>query len=120
MEKEDITLKKSNGFTFIETLIAASLLLTAVTTVVPIISLMHTEREVLSERRAISLELHDELQQFLWTEEAPVPSDYLKINDKKEVRYTFQYENEFVKGCAEWQNAKKIHESFCLYGLPKR
>jgi len=120
LEKEGITLKKSNGFTLIETLLAASLLLTVAATMVPIISLVNTEREILSERRTISLKTHDELQQFLWVKDAAIPADYLKTISKKEVRFTFKYENDFVKGCAEWQNAKKDHETFCLYGIQKQ
>lgn len=112
-------MKKNNGFSLAEILIASAILMSVATTVLPIISLLHSERQVLSDRRALSLMVHDELQQFLWTDTAP-PAAYVKTIRKKEVQFTFVQENEYVKGCAEWENAKKRHEAFCLYGLPKQ
>jgi prepilin-type N-terminal cleavage/methylation domain-containing protein len=119
LEKEGITLKKNKGFTLIEVLIAATILMTVITTIVPIISLVQAERQVLSERRTLSLKLHDELQQFLWLEDITLPAAYSETIHEKAVQFTFIIENEYVKGCAEWQNAKRRTELFCLYGLPK-
>jgi len=113
-------LKKNDGFTLIEVLIAATLLLTVVTTIVPIISLVQSERQVLSERRTLSLKVHDELQQFLWLEDITLPAGYTNTIHGREVQLTFKEENDYVKGCAKWQNAKKRNESFCLYGIPKQ
>ncbi|GAB3791359.1 hypothetical protein [Virgibacillus kimchii] len=113
-------MKKSNGFSFIEILIAASLLMTFVSIIVPIISLVQTEREVLSERRNFTLKLHDELQSFLWMDDTALPSNFAETLQQKEIEFSFKSENGFVKGCAEWQNAKKENESFCLYGYPKK
>src|SRR5699024_8782188 len=120
LEKEGITLKKNDGFTLIEVIIAATLLMTVITTVVPIISLVHSERQVLSDRRAISLKVHDNLQPFLWLKNQILTANYSEINHEKEVQITCKKENNYVKGCAEWQNAKRRSETFCLHGLPKK
>jgi len=112
-------LKKNNGFTLIEVIIAAALLMTAAATIVPIISLVQSERQVLSDRRAFSLKVHDELQQFLWLEDVTLPAHFSQTIHQKKIQFSFRKESGYVKGCAEWQNAKKRSESFCLYGLPK-
>ncbi|MFA1821547.1 type II secretion system protein [Virgibacillus oceani] len=112
-------MKKNEGFTLIEVLIATTILMTVVTTAVPIISMVQSERQVLSERRTISLKVHDELQQFLWLEDITLPTAYSETIHEKAVQFTFKKENEYVKGCAEWQNAKRRSESFCLYGVSK-
>jgi type II secretory pathway component PulJ len=113
-------LKKDNGFTLIEILIAAALLMTIVITMVPIISLIQNERHILSERRNLSLKLHDELQPVLWADDRHLPSSYVEIHDQKEIVFLFEEENDYVKGCVEWENVKKQQETFCLYGSPEQ
>lgn len=86
------------------------------TTMIPIISLLEQERTVLSERRTFSAKLHDELQAFLWND-LQLPSSYLVEIDLIDVTFSFTYEEQFIKGCVNWENARKKSETICLYGL---
>jgi len=114
-------LKSNKGFTLIEVLIASSIIIMMVTTFVPITSLLLHEREVLSDRRIITSRLHDELQPVLWKEhKAAPPSIYTKSIRSTRAKFHFSYEQEFIKGCVEWQNVKKKKEKLCLYGLPEK
>lgn len=114
-------MKSNKGFTLIEVLIASSIIVMMVTTLVPIASLLLHEREVLSDRRIITSRLHDELQPFIWKEhKAPPPSLYTKSIRSTRVKFHFSYEKEFIKGCVEWENVKKRKEKLCLYGLPEK
>lgn len=118
--KEDAILLNSKGFTLIEVLIASSLLLLMVSTFVPIFSLLNNERSVLSDRRTISSQLHDELQHYLWDESAATPARFIDTIQHKEVTFRFNTENDFVKGCANWKNVKQSDEVICLYGIPQK
>ncbi|GAA0435992.1 hypothetical protein GCM10008934_26870 [Virgibacillus salarius] len=111
-------MKKMNGFTLIEVIISAAILFSAVLTLVPILSIMQTEREVLSTRRLIANDLHDSLQLFLWEEKDKQEVNYTKVIANSHVKYSFQVLSKYVKGCAQWENAKKRKEKFCLYGQP--
>ncbi|WP_327605832.1 prepilin-type N-terminal cleavage/methylation domain-containing protein [Virgibacillus tibetensis] len=110
-------LLKNSGFTLIEVLIASSLLMMIVTTIVPLLSLLSYERTILGERRAVSYQLHDELQDYIWGENETIPFSSIETIDEKEVLFEFKMENEFVKGCAKWENVKKFNEKICLYAL---
>jgi len=82
----------------------------------PIISLLHQERMILSDRRLFSNKLHDELQKHLWTEFTS-PQLYSKIIHSKHVVFDFSVEKGVLKGCIAWENARKNEETFCLYGI---
>lgn len=102
----------------IEVLFASMILMTFIMTIVPIASLLKQEKEVLSERRLIANHLHDELQNYLWSEKNS--SDrYSDVVDKTAVDLRFAKENDFIKGCVDWTNARQRKETFCLYGYPE-
>lgn len=111
---------KNKGFTLIEVLIALSVLLSAVAVIIPTITLLHHEKHVLSDRRAIAFHLHDEMQPFLWEDPNSSPSIFTEEIQKKQVTFQFKPENEYIKGCASWKNVKNIKETFCFYGLPQK
>lgn len=85
------------------------------TTIIPIGSLIERERTVLSEKRTFSAKLHDELQLYLWNERS-LPSSYSKTFDSIDVTFNFTNEGKYMKGCVEWENARKKPETICLYG----
>ncbi|WP_068671892.1 type II secretion system protein [Oceanobacillus sp. Castelsardo] len=113
-------MSKFNGFTLIEILIATGIFMIIVMVFVPIITQIKKEETVLSERRSIAYELHDELQPFIWTNKSVPDSFSKKNNNGKTIRYTFKEKNKFIKGCAHWENARKTNETFCLEGLAKK
>ncbi len=116
--KEGFILQNRNGFTLIEVLIASGIIFTAIATFMPIISTLDIEQKVLSDRRKLAYLLHDELQQFIWSSNTLLPVAFTKTVDSyMEVQFDFQIENEFIKGCAEWNNAKNTEEQLCFYGL---
>ncbi|WP_339228114.1 type II secretion system protein [Oceanobacillus sp. FSL K6-2867] len=113
-------MQNHNGFTLIEVLIASGIVFTVIATFSPIISTLHTEQKVLSERRKLAYALHDELQQFIWNTNTLLPKEFIQtIDENKEVQFKFQQENGVIKGCAKWNNAKNNNEKLCFYGLPE-
>lgn len=113
-------LSKSDGFSLTEVLIASGILMMVITTLVPITTLLNTEKAVLSDRRTIANQLHDQLQPFLWDDSANPPTVLTETIQLKLITYEFTMEHEFIKGCARWENAKKVKETICLYGLPQK
>lgn len=111
---------KSDGFTLIEVLIATSLLLFVISTFVPIFSLLNNERMVLSDRRTVTSQLHDELQYFLWENPKVAPVHFTKNKQHTKISFDFTNENNLIKGCANWENVKKTKESICIYGYPQK
>ncbi|WP_373892810.1 type II secretion system protein [Virgibacillus natechei] len=113
-------MKKNNGFTMVEVVVASSVLMMVITTVVPIISLITEHQSLLSDRRTFSYHLHDELQVYLYQQDTVLPNSYSGTIHNKTVTFEFQNENELVKGCAEWQNVKNNDEIICLYGYREK
>ncbi|MBO1005850.1 prepilin-type N-terminal cleavage/methylation domain-containing protein [Pseudogracilibacillus auburnensis] len=107
-------MKNNKAFTFIETLVAMSILMMLVVTIIPIHTLMKQERKVLRDRRLIVSKLHDELQHMVWSNEE-LQHVSITIN-QRHVNIEFQLENELIKGCATWENVKQKEETFCLFG----
>ncbi|GIO23143.1 hypothetical protein J11TS1_17240 [Oceanobacillus sp. J11TS1] len=68
------------------------------------------------ERLQITTKLHDELQGVL-IGAAPYPSKYMVTPYRASTEFSFVLEGEYVKGCAEWTNAKEKREKKCLYAL---
>ena len=102
----------------IEVMIAASILFSTITIFIPITSQIQIEKKVLRERRAIAYQLQEELQQYIWTDNNVLPSTFTFKQDAKLFHFQFIEDNNFVRGCVQWENAKEIDESFCLYALP--
>lgn len=67
--------------------------------IVPIISQLKTEQTILSDRREIAFDLHDELQRYISTPSLVVDSFYKDTKGKK-VEYTFRIQENLIKGCA--------------------
>ncbi|MFC2948181.1 type II secretion system protein [Virgibacillus sediminis] len=107
----------TKGFTLIEVLIAFTILMTIITSVLPIATILSTEGTVLSDRRVISSRLHDELQLFLRGEGRTLPADYTLSDSVRTTRYSFFMEEGYIKGCVEWNNAKQQKELYCIYGI---
>jgi len=110
---------KSNGFTIIEVIVASTILMTVITTMVPIISILEKEQNILSERRVITHQLHDELQPYLWGDNLSSNTEFTKVINKQTVTFHFLKENDYLKGCVRWENGRKRNETVCLYGLPE-
>lgn len=119
LERGELQLFNNKGFTLIEVLIATTILLLTVSIVFPLTSLLHQERKVLRERRIASAYLHDELQLYLWTETV-LPATYTQTRQYIPFRFHFTNEDEWLKGCISWENARQTDETICLYGLPKQ
>lgn len=110
-------LKNNKGFTFTEALVALNIVLVIIFTVAPIINLIHFEREILYDRRAISSQLHDHLQTVIYANDLLPYEQSEKINNIF-VTMTFKIESEYIEACAYWENIKEREEQICLYGLP--
>ena len=108
-------LLNSRGFTLVEVILASSMIMVIIMTIVPMGSLLEREKAVLSERRILSLKLHDELQPFLWNDQ-PLPARYSSKFNLIDVHFRFTFDGDYVKGCVSWKNARGKSETICLYG----
>ena len=102
----------------IETLVTATLILTATITLVPLISQLNSEQKALSEKRDLANELHDRLQPFLWNETTDLPQTDYDEKGKTEAKFSFESYSDYIKGCVYWKNALQREEEFCLFGIP--
>ncbi|HLS60613.1 MAG TPA: type II secretion system protein [Virgibacillus sp.] len=109
-------MSKNNGFTLVEVLVASSIILMMVTTLLPISLLLYQERLVLSDQRTIHSQLHDELQAFLWTDQLALPVTYFKDVHSIHLHFRFERKGDLIKGCVQWENARRANEEFCIYG----
>lgn len=75
---------------------------------------------MLSEQRIFISRLHDELQPFLWKEEKAPPSTFTKKIKSIPATFHFSYDENFIRGCVKWRNAKNEDDKICLYGIPEK
>lgn len=108
-----------NGFTLIEVIISASIIFLLILVIIPLTSLLHQERKVLSDRRTASYQLHDELQTYLWTS-AELPQSYSLTVHFVDYNFHFTNEEDLLKGCVTWENVRQTEETLCLYGIPNK
>lgn len=111
--------KKKNGFTMIEVLVASTIFLQIITIFLPIYSKIETNKVVLTERRNAAFTLSEEMQTITQKEPPLINISYDKIRNETVFHFIFNEENNLIKGCVTWTNAKRSEERFCLYGLPK-
>lgn len=104
----------------IEALVAASVLMMVISTLVPLTSLLLNERENLQQKREMANELHNELQPFLRENKRPFPQRLQKTVDGDEAEFRFTAENNLLKGCVSWENVNDRANQFCLYGYPEK
>lgn len=91
-----------------------------VITMIPIASLLNKGGKNIEQRHLYTETLHDELQIVLWGSSLELPLLYEKEIDASKIKLSFIMEGEFVKGCANWENAKNKTETTCLFGyMPK-
>lgn len=108
-------LSKSDGFSLSEVIIAMGILLMLVATVLPIHQKVTTDEHRIKHHQLIKLALHNELQAYILTDKTL--DSYKSQVAKKDVQMSFTMEDEYVKGCATWENALKEKEKSCLYGI---
>jgi|GEM_PF-1931830 len=118
LAKAGIILKNDNGFSLIEALVAMSILMVLVATVIPIDSLIRSERKTLEDKRHISFELHDKMQNIIWEDEIS-PSHSIEINNRV-VSFEFSETAGLVQGCARWSDKNEEQKEICLFGYKER
>jgi len=111
-------LSKNEGFSLSEVIIAMGVLLMLVATVLPIHQKVTADEHRIKHHQLIKLALHNELQAYILTDK---PLDSFKSQvAKKDVQMSFTMEDEYVKGCATWENVLKEKEKSCLYGIREK
>lgn len=113
--KEDIILNNTRGFSLSEVIIAMSIVMILMASILPIHQLIETEQLRLKQHHLIKLALHDELQDVIWLN-LPL-NTYEKTVANNKVTLSFTTEAEYVKGCAAWSNVQNKFEKVCLYGI---
>ncbi|QGS68864.1 hypothetical protein CV093_11785 [Oceanobacillus sp. 143] len=117
--KGRFTSVKANGFTLFEVIIASAILFSVITTVVPIVSTLEKEQQILSDRRMMTHTLHDEMQPFIWGSPLRLPIEHIKEVNQKQAVFRFTTENEYIEGCVSWKNVRERRENICLFGIYK-
>ncbi|WP_339177931.1 hypothetical protein [Oceanobacillus sp. FSL W7-1293] len=108
--------KKDKGFTLFETLIASLLLFSMLTILLPLLSIIAKEQYNSIEKVQITSKLHDDMQGIL-AGAAPFSGNYTVTPYQTPAAFSFSLEGKYLKGCAEWTNAKQKTESKCLYAI---
>lgn len=112
-------LKKNNGFTLVEVLVASSILFMMIIVIIPINTLLTTERTILKDRHEFKQTLQEELQPFIWETNKELPATYVKEMNHKSVSFQFTRQpDNLIKGCVQWENVRNQREKICLYGYP--
>ncbi|WP_174613796.1 competence type IV pilus minor pilin ComGE [Virgibacillus ihumii] len=113
-------MRNNKGFSLIETLVALSILVTVITTFIPIKSTIMLHRDILHQKQEVLNSLHEELQIMLMNGDT-IPIAAYTINvGRTPVSIGFTVENSLLKGCAEWKNAKNKQQRSCLYGYTSK
>src|SRR5690625_962534 len=118
-EKVGVISLKSNGFTLIEVLIAASILFIVTSIVMPASLLLHQERLIMRDQRMISAMLHDEIQMFIDTDEPNKQFKYEKQAHNKTLQFEFRIKDNFINACVMWTNVKEDEETLCYDAYQK-
>lgn len=118
LEREGVILWNEEGFIWVETLVSLHVVIVIMTIAIPIYTTIQKENQLLHERSVITLALFNELQVVLNEDNITVPLTFDKKIDRIPMTFTFKEEEEFIKGCVTWKNAKNKGEKRCLYGIP--
>lgn len=111
-------LKKINGYSLSEVIVAMGIIMILMATALPLYQFIEREQYLLKHQHLIKLKLHDELQQVLWGKQSLENKQITAVN--KHATITFNVEQEYIKGCAAWENVKSEKEKVCLYGIKER
>src|SRR5699024_9393594 len=98
-----------------EVIIAMGILLMLLATVLPIHQKVTTDEHRIKHHPLIKLALHNELQAYILTDK--MLDSYKTQVANNDVHMSFKMEDEYVQGCATWENALKEKEKSCLYGI---
>jgi len=99
-------------------LFAMSITMMLVATVLPIYQTLQLEQHVLQQSMTIQSDLHDLLLEQL-VDDVQVYERTIYM-EHHQVNVFFEFQNEYVEGCAKWTNAKNQKEELCLYGIKER
>lgn len=107
-------MRNYNGFTFLETVTAFSVLLVLLLTLFPaLISLENGRTSLFIERKAVSLLYHEYHLHLI--ENRPYP--YTKVY-QNQIPVTLIFTEEGGgRGCAYWKNPNERENEFCLYDV---
>ncbi|MDC3415510.1 hypothetical protein [Aquibacillus salsiterrae] len=109
------------GFLLTEVLVCLSIFSIIIFTLIPIIKQVRMDEYQLSLKREIELELHDQLQYYLWAyRDITLPITISKKVKMKEAYFTINQRDNLLEGCVEWQNEDKTTKRTCLYGYPSK
>lgn len=112
-------LKQSNkGFSFVEVLVAKTILLFILAIFLPIYTTISYEHSVLKSRLLIVSSLQDHLQAVTFGEQAI--NNITNTINHHQVDFSFEIKERYIKGCANWTNQQSRKEEICLYGLDRK
>lgn len=95
----------------IQTLIAFTIVILLVMTIMPSIVVIKKEQDILKQRLKNSYHLHDIL-----IEELNEKTSKNKVKKNINLEYRIVYQDELIKVCGTWTNIKEKQENRCYYG----
>lgn len=108
------------GFTISEVLVSLTVLLIISTAVLPLTTFVAQERKTLSQKRVITYKLQDELQVIL-QDDFVSTINWEENLQSADVTFQFKETNEqYIQGCATWNNLMSRQEEVCLYGISEK
>ncbi|MBX0358704.1 type II secretion system protein [Halobacillus sp. Nhm2S1] len=106
-------MRKSEGFTMLETLSAFILLMVITLFTLPLLTeLRVAQKDLQIERQATKL-IQNEFFEHR-TRNGPLPYTS-KHQLKHEITLVITQEEEWIRGCASWKNQRKENKEFCLH-----
>lgn len=111
-------MKNNKGFFAVEAIASFSIFLTIMLTLLPLVYQLKTDQETLSQRRYVQTELQGQMLEYLHPAIPENQENYeIKLKETHPaIAFQFNEDNNLIKGCATWKNAKNIQENFCIYG----
>lgn len=106
-----------NGFLLPEVLLTMNIIILVSLTIIPVFTLVAQEKKILHDRAMIAMRLHDELQLLIWDSSGELEKEFTETISDQKVAFHFTEIDDFIKGCAVWNNVKQRPENICYYGL---
>lgn len=112
-------LNNSLGFTYIRSLVAFSIAVSIILTMMPTITLITVERQKLIDQKVISTALQNHLQTTVVDNSSPLEKRFSEVINNRNVNFSFHQTGHLLEGCALWKDVKANQAKFCLYYYKK-
>ncbi|WP_431798852.1 type II secretion system protein [Halobacillus andaensis] len=103
----------SKGLTLIEVICSFSVLMVASLLIVPLLTDIRSDQKALSEKRNAVSTLQNKLHEYT---DSPIAARI--ENNIDGIKFTFEVQQDYIEGCASWEDRNNKTERLCLYAPP--